>query len=316
MNSIEEQIRAEDSKIGGYLWVGRLVILTLVLGVGGWAAFSKISGAVIASGAISVEARSKQVQHLEGGIVREILVQDGDLVRANQLLLRLDSGQLKQQAIGLDSEIESKRLEIELVTSELDGLSALAAKGLVPKARVLRLKRQAARLKGELGKVIANKARTVAMLSRLEVRAPIGGYVHNLAFHTIGGVAAPGQELMQIVPSEGRMIAQLRVEPGNIDEVQKGQSVVMKLSGFNQTIAPEIMGQVVHVSADLTRDKQSNAPFYLVHGAIPSAQTKSLGLKLLPGMPVEAFIQKERRSVLSYLVRPFTDQLSRAFREE
>ena len=140
MSSVEQSIQAEDAKIGTYLWAGRLVVLILLLGAGSWAAFSQISGAVIASGAISVEAKSKRVQHLEGGIVHELLVKDGDLVRKGQLLAQLDGGQLDQTISGLSAELKAKRLEIELVTAELDGLSTLAKKGLIPKARVLGLK--------------------------------------------------------------------------------------------------------------------------------------------------------------------------------
>ncbi|MEM7427870.1 MAG: HlyD family efflux transporter periplasmic adaptor subunit [Pseudomonadota bacterium] len=316
MSNIEQSIEAEDARIGTYLWAGRIVVLILILGAGGWATFSQISGAVIASGSIAVEARSKSLQHLEGGIVRELLVKDGDLVRKDQLLARLDAGQLNQQISGLSAELKAKRLEIELVSAELDGLSTLAKKGLIPKARVLGLKRQVARLRGEHGKLKSAMARSEDQSTRLELRAPIDGYVHNLAFHTIGGVVPPGKEIMQIVPSSGPMVARLRVDPANIDEVSEGQTTVIRLSGFNQRTTPEITGKIVHVSADLNSDRRTNSNFYVAHSALPAAELNQLGLTLLPGMPVEAFIQKESRSALSYLIRPLTDQLARAFREE
>ncbi len=316
MTDTEQSIQVEDAKIGTYLWTGRLIVLVLLLGAGSWATFSQISGAVIAFGAISVEARSKSVQHLEGGIVRELLVKDGDRVREGQILARLDGGQIAQQMSGLTAELKAKRLEIELVTAELDGLSMLAKKGLIPKARVLELKRQVARLRGEHGKLKSAMARSETQSVRLELRAPIDGYVHNLAIHTIGGVLPPGNEIMQIVPSVGPMIARLRVDPANIDEISEGQSTVIRLSGFNQRTTPEINGKIVHVSADLNSDRWTNTSFYIAHSALSAAQLKQLDLTLLPGMPVEAFIQKESRSALSFLVRPLTDQLARAFREE
>lgn len=308
--------RHDDDGIGSYLRAGKIVILLLFLGVGGWATFSKISGAVIAAGSIAVEAKSKTVQHLEGGIVGQIHVKDGDMVNAGDLLIVLDSTQIEQQIAGITAEIDSKDAEIELIKGEMAGLQDLHERGLVPKTRIIALQRQAARLDGERKRLAADKARTDGRLDRLSVRAPIGGHVHDLALHTIGGVISPGQQLMQIVPSTGSLIVQARVDPLNVDQVNRGQAAAVRLVGFNQRTTPEVDGEVVHVSADLSHDEQRNASFYVVHIAFADGELDRLGRDLLPGMPVDSFIQTEERSALSYLTRPLTDQLARAFREE
>ena len=298
---------SDEEGISDYLRTGKFVVLFLLVGLGGWATLLPISGAVIAVGSIAVEAKSKTVQHLEGGIVGEILVKDGDLVTAGDLVIRFDDGQLNQQIAGLDAGIKSKTEEIELVQAELDGLSDLAAKGLVPKTRITALQRQAVNLRGEHGQLSAERTRANAKLVRLEVRAPIGGYVHNLAFHTIGGVASPGQALMQIVPSKGNMIVQARIEPHQIDQVHLGQEATIRLSGFNQRTTPQVNGKVAHVSADLSRDEQNDKPFYRVHFKFNDGEIARLGRDLVPGMPVETYIQTEGRTTLSYLMRPLTE---------
>jgi HlyD family secretion protein len=103
----------------------------------------------------------------------------------------------------------------------------------------------------------------------------------------------------------------------NIDQVEAGQTSVLRFPAFNQRTTPELAGTVTRVAADLTREAQSGQTFYLARIKVDEAALAALGnLKLVPGMPVEAFIETGERTALSYLVKPFTDQVARAFREE
>jgi HlyD family secretion protein len=130
-------------------------------------------------------------------------------------------------------------------------------------------------------------------------------------------VIAPGEVIMQIVPQDDALIAEAKVSPTDIDQLQVGQEARLRLIAFNQRTTPEIGGLVQRVSADQKEDERTGASYYTVHISIPEAEVARLGqLKLLPGMPVEAFVQTPSRTALSYLTKPLFDQAARAFREE
>jgi membrane fusion protein, type I secretion system len=95
-----------------------------------------------------------------------------------------------------------------------------------------------------------------------------------------------------------------------------GQTAALRFSAFNMRTTPEIFGTVVVVFADISQDQKTGASFYTLRIALPPEQLARLvGLKLVPGMPVEAFIQTDERTVMSFLVKPLQDQIAKAFRE-
>jgi HlyD family secretion protein len=154
-------------------------------------------------------------------------------------------------------------------------------------------------------------------LARVDIRAPQNGYVHELAAHTVGGVISPGETVMIIVPDEGQLLVEVRIGAADIDQVGNGQIATLRLSAFNQRTTPEIEGRIRTVSADLSRDPQTGETWYLGRIDIPPEQLARLnGLTLLPGMPVEAFVQTGERTPLSYFLKPLADHLARAMREE
>lgn len=154
-------------------------------------------------------------------------------------------------------------------------------------------------------------------LKRIDVRAPQGGRVHQLAVHTIGGVVSPGDVMMQIVPEADDLAIEVKVAPDAIDQVSLGQPAVLRFSAFNQRTTPEVTGSVSRIAADLTMDEGRGSSFYTVRISANENEMSKLGrLKLVAGMPVEAFIRTGERTALSYLLKPISDQFSRAFREE
>lgn len=424
------------SSIRRHMVFALAVAAVLVGGVGGWAANTEISGAVVASGSVVVESNSKQVQHREGGIVREITVRDGDVVEAGDLLIRLDDTvtranftvvlkqldelyaqearlvaerddaelivfspkdgavagapqsviedsqirlmearrnslrgrkqqlgeqirQLEQQIKGVDVQLGAKREEISLVEEELGVLEKLLEDKLVGKARVTTLRREKAELEGDLGNLISQAAQAqeaiserkiqilqieaearaevlellqevrsrIAQLeeqkiaaedelSRVEIRAPRSGYVHQLAQHTLGGVVGPGETLMLIVPREDLLVVEARIQPANIDQLSPNQEATLRFPSFDQRTTPELKARLLTVSADLTMDEVSGQSYFTARLTIPDAELAKLnGKKLVPGMPVEAFLKTDDRTVLSYLVKPVSDQIAHAMKE-
>jgi len=414
-----------------HLSIAAVAAMIVVAGIGGWAAIAEISGAVVTPATVVVQSNVKQVQHQEGGIVKEIRVRDDDMVSAGDLLIRLDDtitranlsaiskqlGELKaqearllterdsqsqivfskdpipedirrgqqlllearqasiagrkdqlqeqirqfnKQSEGLTAQLQAKEAEIQLIDEELADLDALLAKQLVSKSRVTALRRERARLQGEYGSFLAEIARVregiserriqilqieesfradvlenlhetrsrIAQLeeqkiaaqdklTRIEIRAPQDGYIHELAVHTIGGVVTPGETLLSIVPRADRLVIEAKVRPVDIDELAPGQEATVRFPSFDRRTTPELKARLLTVSADLTIDQRSGTGYYTARLTIDDDELALLeGNALVPGMPVEVFMKTGDRTVLSYLLKPVTDQIAHAMRED
>ncbi|TDK32214.1 HlyD family type I secretion periplasmic adaptor subunit [Rhizobium deserti] len=154
-------------------------------------------------------------------------------------------------------------------------------------------------------------------LRHVDIRAPQDGIVHQLAVHGSSAVIAPGEAIMQIVPDQDMLTPELKLSPQDIDEVVVGKPVGLRFSAFSYRTTPELSGHVASVSADVTTDAQSGQSYYTLRVAVPQDEWRRLGgLAPVAGMPVEAFIETGARTALSYLAKPVTDQLARAFREQ
>lgn len=153
-------------------------------------------------------------------------------------------------------------------------------------------------------------------LRRMELRAAQDGLVHQLQVHSFGQVIRAGDTVMIIVPDSEAPVVEARVRPEDVDQLYVSQPVVLRIAAFNQRTTPEVNGQVSLVSPDVTIDLKTGATYYKIRINVPEQEIGRLGeLKLVPGMPVEAFVQTTPRTVLSFLVRPLKDQIERSFRE-
>jgi HlyD family secretion protein len=164
-----------------------------------------------------------------------------------------------------------------------------------------------------------SERRTAALdqLQRVDLRSPQSGVVHDLAVHTVGGVIGASESVMTIVPDEDILAIEVRVANVDIDQITIGQRAVLRFVAFNQRTTPEVVGLVTQVGADISKDQQSGTVYYVVRILpLDEEQEKVKKLRLVPGMPVEAHVQTEERTVLSYLTKPFSDQISRAFQEQ
>jgi HlyD family secretion protein len=172
-------------------------------------------------------------------------------------------------------------------------------------------------VQAKTAELIEKKVAAEDQLKRIDIRAPQGGIVHQSAVHTVGGVIEPGVPLMLIVPEDDDLAVEVNVQQQDIDQMSIGQDVVLRLSAFNQRTTPEIKGKVSRIAADLTQDQKTGAAFYTARVMPMEEERMRLqDMKLIPGMPVEAFVQTGDRTALSYLVKPLSDQLNRAWKEE
>jgi HlyD family secretion protein len=169
----------------------------------------------------------------------------------------------------------------------------------------------------KLGEFVERKVTAEDQLKRIDIRAPQDGTVFQSNVHTVGGVITAGDAIMLIVPDADKLTVEAKVNPQDIDQLQLGQPTLLRFTTFNQRTTPEIWGSVSRISADISTDQRTGMSYYTVRIALPPEEIARLGdVRLVPGMPVETFVQTGQRTVMSYLVKPLYDQISRAFREK
>jgi HlyD family secretion protein len=230
--------------------------------------------------------------------------------------------QLNEEIAGLTAQEQAKEKEVALVEKELIGVRQLYEQRLIQISRLTVLERDLARLSGERAQYIAARAQargkiTETELQIIHIRAPQDGVVLQSTVHTVGGVITAGDAIMMVVPRADDLSVEAKVNPQDIDKLQIGQKTLLRLSAFNQRTTPELNGVVTRVSADVTTDQRTGQSYYTIRVSLPPAEVARLGdnVKIIPGMPVEAFVQTGDRTMFSYLMKPFSDQLMRSFRE-
>jgi HlyD family secretion protein len=244
-------------------------------------------------------------RELEG--VRELF--EKKLISINRLTaLERDAARLegeRAQLVAAIAQSKGKIAEIELQIIQIDqNVRSDAAKEL-------------AEIRSKTSELVEKNVTAQDQLKRIDIRSPQDGIVHQLAVHTVGGVINAGEPIMLIVPQADMLIVEARVSPNDIDQLVVGQNAVLRFSGLNQQTTPELNGQVNRVSADTIQDQRTGGSYFLVRITLPEPEVARLGaIKLMPGMPVEAFIHTGERTMLSYLMKPIVDQAYRAFREK
>ena len=415
------------------------IVGVFIIGFGVWSIYAPLESAAIAGGAIEAESSRKTIQHLEGGIIGRILVQDGDVVAAGQSLMSLDDtkpratvqmlqGQLwdaqalearlvaerdnretiqfpkemivvaqrnpavagiivaqnkifdtrrklqasrieiieqrkaqtEQEIAGLRFQAKAAATRAAIIKGEIAAVAPLVAKRLQTRARLLQIEREQAEIDGRIGDTMSQMSRagqaigeSRAMILKLEsdyqsevaedlrdtqsqilqlaerfqaandvlartiVRAPEAGTVTDLRIHTTGGVIAAGEPLLDLVPSQDRLIVTAQVKPEDIDLVHPGLKARVRLLSYKHRRVPPVEGVLTYVSADRVFDVETRRAFYTARIRITEASLRALPeVEIMPGMPVEILINTGTFTVAHYALRPVFDSFNRAFRED
>lgn len=222
-------------------------------------------------------------------------------VQRQRIGIEGERGQLQAQLASLRGRISETELQIIQLGQDMRSEATKELREIEAKWAELQERR------------IAAKDR----LMRVELRAPISGIVHELAVHTVGGVIAPGATVMRIVPGNDVLVVEAQIAPSDIDQVTIGQTAVLRFTAFSQKSTPELSGVVARIAADITKDEKKGLSFYVVRIILPEAALAEMqDIDLVPGMPVEVYLQTGERTALSYLVKPLRDQIARAMRED
>lgn len=169
----------------------------------------------------------------------------------------------------------------------------------------------------KIAELLERKIAAEDQLRRVDIRAPIGGVVYQSTAHTVGGViTSNGEPIMLIVPEKDRLTVEAKVASQDIDQIHLGQQSGLRFVAFNQRTTPEIDGTVSRISADAMTDQRTGASYYVVRISLAEDEVRRLGsVKLVPGMPVEAYMKTGERRAVDYLLKPVYDQMARAFKE-
>lgn len=267
--------------------------------------------------------------------------------------------QISNQVDGIRAQQEALALQLELLEGEIAAQQDLLDKGLAQASRVLALRREDARLRGQLGELTASLAESegriteidleilrlrtqreeeaitqlrdlqqrefelreerlnlLDQLSRLDITAPVSGLVFGLTVFGERSVIRSAEPLLSIVPQDRPLLITGEVSPLNIDEIFLGQPATLRFSTFDARATPEVFGTVSNISGDVFTNEVTGQNYYRIEMVLNEGEITRLGdVALVPGMPVDAFIQTNDRSPIAYLLKPLTDYFNRAFRE-
>lgn len=367
-----------------------VTVLSFVL----WAGWAELDQIARATGQIIPIGKVQVMQSSDGGVIEEMRVREGDLVKKGQLLVLINRVKVESaveegraKVAGLSSNMA--RIEAELydrplsfpnhvlaypdfvmnqtalfykrqqsITSEIESLQAvrnlmqqelelnlpMVASGDVARAEVIRMQRGIADVEGqiinkkskyqqdlqtEFAKVeedvvsaVQILAQRMDALSATELRSPTDGIVKNVRFTTVGAVLRAGDEVMQIVPSGERLIAEAQVSPRDIAFIRLGQSASVKFDTYDSGIYGSGEGVVSYVSPDTLTEQRpdgANNTYYRINLEvdIKKMRPKRRGeiITIQPGMTLVAEIKIGQNTVMSYLTKPILKTVSESMSE-
>jgi adhesin transport system membrane fusion protein len=371
--------------------------LLAVIGFIAWASWAEIDQITRAPGQVIASSRNQLVQAPEGGVLQELLVKEGALVKKGQPLanfektraessfletegkvaaLRAAAARLRAEVLGgqpaypadlarypeirasqqqlfvkrraaFYEEIAALERSLALVREELDMNLPLLKTGDVSKAEVLKLQRQVADVQAqitnrrnkyfqdsqaelvkteeELASAVQTLAQRREQLGYTVVYSPMDGVVRNVRLTTRGGVARPGEEILQIVPVDDDLLFEAKVRPADIAFIKPGLPSTVKLDAYDYSIYGALSGEVSYISADTLNEdtKSGDQPYYRVHvktrgrdlSGAKSGKRVGERIEITPGMTATIEIKTGSNTVLRFLTKPVTKTLSQSLGE-
>ena len=258
-------------------------------------------------------AQQKALQTQIGLITRELGNQQVLLERGLAQASRVLSLEREQARLsGTMGELTASRAQAEGRITEID--IEILKQGTTRREEAISRLRD---LQSQEAKLSEQRHAAQQKLARLDIRAPVSGIVYGLKVFGPGSVIRAAEPLLYIVPQDRPLVIAARVQPIHVDEVFVGQDVELRFPSFNARTVPELRGRVTKLSADAFVDERTKIPYYRAELVLLKGETDKLGpdMKLIPGMPVQAFLRTNDRTPLAYLIKPLADFFRKAFRE-
>ena len=427
---LAQSVRLEEAQTPKIVHATMVIVSMAVVLFLLWASVTTLEEIAHAQGEIVPKGFKQVVQHLEGGLVKEILAEEGQVVEKGQILLRLDGIQLmgdlertrlKMQDLTLqrlrlramaegkepdysaysdskhadmvaeqlktfegimDARRQEKRVLIDQIEQKKNSMAILETKlrttttnrdlikqlyerrqglydeGVIPEVRLLETKQRLNDMEGEVenatsqikltelniqefeGRLGAMKAKNKEdalrklddvgadieqtnevlqklndRVKRLEIRAPVRGLVTGLAVNTIDAVVQPGQTVMEIVPLDSSLVAQIRISPQHIGHVSVGDDVQLKFTTYDFSRYGAVEGKLESISATTFVGDDGTSHY---RGIVVFEETyvrDDPRAPIMPGMTLIADIITGKRTILQYLFKPIHLSLKSAFHE-
>lgn len=428
MTDVEAAIRRSGSQMAFVTTLAASgVILLFII----WAQFATLDEVTKGEGQVIASSRTQVIQSLEGGIVSEILIQEGQMVDKDQILLKIDNvtaeatlkekearayylqGQIarlnaqineapikfpdslsknapevvtdqiaqynswKSQELAalsvLDSQMTQRGQEVNELRSrlsqinsnlavkreQLNMISPMVSQGIMPKVDLLKIQGEVTDLQGEARTVqmsipraqqAVNEARqhmsemkakgkaeasteyaaakaeldslnnTLTLgqdkVQRTQMKSPVKGTVKQLKVNSIGGVIKPGEDIIEIVPADDKLLVEARVRPADIAFIHPGQKAIVKITAYDFSIYGGLDGVVQDISADTIQDPKGES-FYRVKIRTEKTIMEHKGkiLPIIPGMTAQVNVLTGEKSVWAYLMKPLLKARQNAFTE-
>ena len=347
-----------------------------------WASQSDLDQLVRATGQVIPDARTQIIQAADGGVLFELRVQEGQAVKAGQILAVLEkeraqagfkeivarvaslraildrtnaeisqkpllfnkqsaafpefttaqAGLYMQRKKTLDEEMGYLQEALANAKEELDMNQKLMKTGDTSRLDLLRSERQVTDLAGRISatrnrylqeaRQDASKAEEElattqqklnerqSILNHTDLTSPVGGVVKYLRVNTIGGVLRPGDELMQIAPTDGGFFVEGRVTPSDVGSLKLGLPVTVRVDAFDYSIYGTLKGSLTHISPDTLSEQGSRGEtnvFYRIQVRLDADQShnpRAQDLVIKSGMTTSLDIRTGERTVLQYLIKP------------
>lgn len=300
----------------------RLGLWVLLIGFGGfllWATLMPLSSGVPSSGSVVVDGRRKAIQHLSGGVVKQILVREGQSVKEGDILMRMDDSLALANKSSAESQLKSIEIQIRFLEKLIGNLQSMADEGYYPQNRLLELQKQLADAQGQQAALRDRVTAAKLELQRALIVSPSSGRVMGVAITTDGGVISPGAKLLEIVPDDERLVVEAQIQPHLIDKVAPGLSAEVRFSHTMARKTPMILGQVEWVSADKfqnPQDPMTPMGYYTARVVVSAEELKKLPeIQIRPGMIADVIVQTGSRTFMDYLFKPLIDSMAVSLKE-
>lgn len=152
--------------------------------------------------------------------------------------------------------------------------------------------------------------------SHMEIMSPVSGVIHSLQINTVGAVVSPGSLVLEIVPRDRALMAEIQISTQEIGHVHQGAPVNLKFTTYNYSIYGTIIGELLEISAYTLLDR-AGKPYYKGIVKLPKNHLGEdpRALPILPGMTLQADIKTGQKTVMQYLLKPIFKSAGEAFRE-
>lgn len=269
------------------------------------------------------EQTNRQIDGLNSrieGLNNQIALIDGDLKGQRELLRRGLTQRARVTALERDRAQAVGNIE-EATASIAESKARIAEVELAIINVGSQMREEAIKELGDAeGKIAELRERrnsTLETLSRIEVKAPMAGRVFNMTVHAIRQVVRAAEPILEIVPNDVKLIVSVQVSPAQIDQIHIGQKAIIRFNAFDRRHTPDLRGTVRRISADVITNERTGQSYYTVSLSINEGEIKYLGptAAVIPGMPVDAFIQTTERTPFDYLVRPITSYFGKSMLE-